>query len=265
MRDTLKGYLDDLIHNGSSILTRSLKSWRSGIGYEVDFWDKWFKTEGLEWHDDYLLRLQPQPLSEWILRLLPREGDASVLDVGSGPITKTGHLVEGRKVDLTAVDPLAKHYLRIMHKYGVTPPIKTVFSFSEDLSSRFPRSHFDVIACTNALDHAIEPVWGLIEMLMCLKIGGTIILSHRRNEAEVESYSGSHHWNFDKGADDFIIWNQHRFINVTNLVDGFASVKSEVTGDHIAVHLHKENDIPIDPLEYQRKTRAILLECLFDL
>lgn len=254
------------MENGGAILTKSLKSWRAGIEYEVDFWETWFRTKGLEWPQDYIDRLQPQEMPVWIQHLLPSDQSfARVLDVGSGPITKTGQIVPGKAVNVIAADPLARHYDAIMEKFDVTPPIRTTFSFAEDLSARFPGDHFDLVLCTNALDHAIEPVWGIIEMLICLKIGGLVYLGHRRNEAEFEEYSGFHQWNFDDEDGSFIIWNRERRLNVTELLSGFASVTTSLRDDHIGVRIDKNRGLPIDVLDYQRQARATLLGCLFNL
>ncbi|MGD9477778.1 class I SAM-dependent methyltransferase [Shinella sp. G-2] len=266
MQNTFQSYLQEIMKNGGAILTKSLKSWRAGIDYETNFWESWFSTRGLEWPEDYINRLQPQEMPDWIQNLLPtNQSFFRILDVGSGPITKTGQIIPGRSVDITATDPLARHYDAIMEKFDVAPPLRTTFSFAEDLSARFPNDHFDLILCTNALDHAIEPVWGIVEMLICLKIGGLVYLGHRRNEAEFEDYSGFHQWNFDEVEGSFIVWNKERRINVTELLSGFAAVATTLHGDHIGVNIVKNQGLPIDAHDYQRQARATLLGCLFSL
>lgn len=262
----LETYLQELFGQGGTSLQASLRAWREGIDYEVNFWDNWFRTEGAEWQDDFAARLRPQPLAPWLVDLLPLPSGetAKVLDVGSGPITKTGHLVAGREVKVVAVDPLARHYHRIMQKYGVTPPIVTAFAFSEDLSAHYDQDHFDVVCCTNALDHAIEPMWGILEMIIVSKPGGHVFLNHRRNEAVVENYTGFHHWNIDGDGGDFIIWNKQRRLNVSKLLARVAGVEVRIEGEYITVIMTKIAQLPVDPLDYQRKLRAQVLGLLLD-
>ena len=264
----LAQYLDELFENGGEQLARSMVTWQRGIAYELNFWRGWFETKGREWPYDYQRRLIPQPLAPGLVSLLPTDSDyvPRIMDVGAGPMTLMGMLVEGgRQVEVVAVDPLAKLYSRIMDDYRMTPPLPAQFGFAEDLSARFDLSSFDVIASTNALDHAIEPVWGVLEMLMVTRPGGHVLLSHRRNEAEFERYSGFHQWNFDSEGLDFVVWNRDRRINVTKLLAECADAQCNVDEDYLSVHISKRSELQMDALAYQRRVRATLLEALIDL
>jgi hypothetical protein len=112
------------------------------------------------------------------------------------------------------------------------------------------------------LDHSIEPVWGIIEMLQVVKQGGAIILNHRRNEAEFEKYSGFHQWNFDALSNDFIIWRPDRRLNVTELLAGVADVNCKINNDFLSVTIRKGSELPLDPLNYNRRLRAAVLESI---
>lgn len=260
-------YIDGLFSNSAAILAKSLHSWRAGIDYEIGFWTRWFETRGLEWPEDYAERTTPKPLVPWLVALLPPAQDdpIRILDVGAGPITKSGHYVDGRQIVFSAVDPLAHRYNEIIDRFGVSPPIRTQFSFAEDLSARFDAGWFHVISCSNALDHAIEPVWGIIEMLQVATVNGNIFLGHRRNEAEFESYSGFHQWNFDAEASRFIVWNRGRRIDVTELLNDFAAVRCETNNDYLSVTIRKQRELPLDPLQYNRRLRAGVLEAVLAL
>jgi len=257
-------YIEGLFSHSGIILAKSMKLWRSGIDYEIGFWTKWFATRGLEWSEDYIKRMSPQPLAPWLVSLLPLQMDriAHVLDVGAGPVTKTGQFVEGREIVFAAVDPLAPFYDQIIDQQSVKPPTRTQIGFAEDLSARFAPNSIDLISCTNALDHAIEPVWGIIEMLQVVTSTGNVFLGHRRNEAEFENYSGLHQWNFDVERDNFIVWNRDRRVDVTELLAGFADVQCRVQGDYLSVILTKRRELPVDPLQYNRRLRAGILSSL---
>jgi hypothetical protein len=257
-------YIEALCSQSSTILTKSLRQWKAGINYEVEFWSRWFETRGLKWPDDYAIRTAPKQLEPWLANLLPPDayGPSSILDVGAGPITATGHMVPGREITFIAVDPLANFYKEIMDRHGVSPPVRTMQGFAEDLSARFETNQFDLISCTNALDHAIEPTWGVIEMIQVARINGVILLSHRQNEAVFENYSGFHQWNFDVEDDDFIVWNQDRRINVSALLNDTAAVSCKLQNNYLTVKIEKLRDLPIDSLRFNRRLRAGLLEAM---
>ena len=101
-----------------------------------------------------------------------------------------------------------------------------------------------------------------MEMMMCLKIGGRICLGHKQNEAEFENYSGFHQWNFDKFGDDFVIWNEHRNINVPALLEGSAAVTCSLKDSFLNVFIQKNAELKLDRLDFNRRMRASLLEVL---
>lgn len=260
----LDEYIEGLCANSSAILAKSLQSWRAGIDSEIGFWSRWFETRGLEWPEDYRVRTSPQPLAPWLANMLPPANSepVHVLDVGAGPITKTGHFIVGRDIVFTAIDPLANFYNEIIDSSGVVPPLRTQHGFAEDLSARFDVGQFDLVSCTNALDHAIEPAWGIVEMMQVVKLNGTIFLGHRRNEAEFESYSGFHQWNFDVDDGAFVIWNRNGRLNISELLGGVGDVSCHLQGDYLSVTIRKQSDLVLDHLRFHRRLRAGLLEAM---
>lgn len=266
MTTALQDYLQFLLAEGGSQLLRSLHSWRAGIAYETEFWTRWFDTKGLVWPDDYLARMAPAPVAAQLMQLIPPEvADARVLDVGAGPVSRIGSFLPGRAGSVRAVDPLAKRYRAIIAAAGVSVPLATEFAFAEDLSARFDAASFDLVTCTNALDHAMEPVWGLLEMMMITRPGGHIFLNHRRNEAEFEGYSGFHQWNFDVADGEFVIWNRGARVNMNRMLDASAQLRTELVDDHVSVIIRKRHELPIDGLDYQRRIRRVLLEAMLEL
>jgi SAM-dependent methyltransferase len=186
-------------------------------------------------------------------------GPCRVLDVGAGPITKAGTFVAGRDVEIIAVDPLADIYAEVIAAAGVTVPLPTQFAFGEDVSARFDADSFALILCTNALDHAIEPLWCLIEMLILARTGAHIILQHGVNEAESENYSGFHQWNFSAEDGRFIIWNRERRLDATTILAPCARLACHVDNNYITCVIRKHAAVPMDRQDYHRRMRAALL------
>jgi SAM-dependent methyltransferase len=235
-------------------------AWLNGIKQELKFWQDWFASEGDRWPEEYQRRLNPmREIDRWILGDMPNPHQAKVLDVGSGPMTNLGSALEGRKIDITACDPLAIFYAEIAEEHGVDRPVETQVGFAEELSSFFQPGTFDVIHCCNALDHSYEPMRGIEEMLIVAKPNGRIVLSHAINEAEYEQYSGLHQWNFDMQGGKFIIWNKSQRTDATTAFALYADIVVETKARWIVVILTKKAELPINLAERSRaRIREIL-------
>ncbi len=204
--------------------------WTEALPSEIAFWENWFKTEGSQWPEDYKVRMNPDtPLQHFVEEYLPPPGGEDtieVLDVGAGPLTVLGKKSANRKLRITAVDPLADVYDRVMAKFGVTPPVRTSWCHGEMLATRFAPESFDLVWAENSLDHSYEPVRIIEQALTVAKTGGFVVLSHARNEAVNANYDGLHQWNFDDEAGDFIIWNRESRVNVSKLLQSRAEIRT---------------------------------------
>ncbi len=101
---------------GIRVPLNSKLRWKTAVKSEVSFWNDYFETKGLEKPQDYNARLDPTfPLQEAVVKLLPQnKSQVEILDVGAGPLTRLGKVHEGLKINITAVDPLAR---RIRQSY----------------------------------------------------------------------------------------------------------------------------------------------------
>ncbi|QDI82174.1 class I SAM-dependent methyltransferase [Methylorubrum populi] len=271
MTRALDDYLSTLVDMGSEVLTNSLRLWKNGVQSEQAFWTRWFETQGLEWPADFKERQIDRDVPSWLSTLFPPgRGEVSILDVGSGPLPKIGNKHPNRPVRVLAADPLAHFYNELVSQHlPQGTPIPVIFSFAEDLSCRFEPESFDLINCTNALDHSVAPMWALLEMTLILKKNGKIILSHRRNEATVENYEGFHQWNFDisNENDNLIFWNESNTINVNSILGDYCSIKHLTPKDseYITSIIVKESYPNFDSLRYHRILRACLLEAMLEI
>jgi len=192
-------------------------TWRRELCEELKYWRMWFETQGDEWPDDYEKRLNGasefEPNLRKYIELAPSE-EISFLDVGSGPVTGVGFVWPGRKLRITAVDPLAHFYNQIMDEFKIEPPVRSQCCPAELLLTKFPFERFDLVHCRNALDHAYDPFAAIKQMLAVTKDGGAIVLDHYANEALHHSYTGLHQWNFDIQDNRFVLWNRHKRIDV---------------------------------------------------
>lgn len=231
---------------GTASLLQQLHSWKDGIQSELAFWDTWMRTRGMEWPDDFGRRLDPgTPLALEVAQLLADDvKDAVVIDVGSGPLSRIGQMVDGKRPRIISCDPLMEHYLQLLHAHGLTPLTECLQAPAEDLSAYFDTDFADVVHCSNALDHSFDPVRGLEEMLQVVKPEGAVILLHAANEAVNENYGGFHQWNFDHDDGRFLVWNRTHRIDVNAEFAGIASVtcaKTEDGGNVVAI-MRKDGD-----------------------
>jgi SAM-dependent methyltransferase len=223
-------------------LRRSLSHalWERELDDEVVFWDRWLRSGGLEWKDDFLERLDPDSVLGHavlveVVSKLPQTS-ISILDVGAGPLTILGKTLPGKSLEITPIDPLADHYSRLLDGLHVEPPVRTLPGQGERLLELFPPESFDVAFAQNSLDHSYDPLLVIRNMLQVVKPAGTVVLSHVRNEAEHQAYSGLHQWNFDVRAGDLIVWNRAIECNGSELFSDRASVSvsvDEVDGDQV--------------------------------
>lgn len=217
-------------------------SWQDGIAFEVEFWDRWFRTQGAEWPEDFKKRLDPAlPVSAAYVALLDQipSNPVRVLDVGAGPLTIFGRTHPRKQIVLVPTDALAREYDTLLEKYKVVPPVRTIFAEAESLTSHFPAESFDLVHAQNSIDHCRSPYDAVRQMLTAAKVGGWVRLNHAENEAENEKYTGFHQWNFTVRDGDFIIWSKDQSINVSRELSGAADIKASCADHWTIITLHK--------------------------
>jgi len=219
----------------SSVCRPRRLRWRSGCGDEINFWDKWLGGRGLKWAEKYRERLDPyQPLQGHLSELIDaRPGEyVKVLDVGAGPVSSVGKVWKDRTLTLIAVDALAKDYQVLLRKHRIEPVVRTRFSEAETLTKHFAESSFDLVHSRNSLDHSIDPIRGIDQMLRVVKNGCYVYLEHLSNEGHAENYTGLHQWNFGEENGRFVVSTRARWkINVSAVFARRAEIRTDTRTD----------------------------------
>ena len=85
----------------------------------------------------------------------------------------------------------------------------------------------------NALDHAVDPVLIVENMLGVVRSGGHVVLRHTRNEGVRQSYVQLHQWNFDERGGHLIVWRPGSETDLNERLSARAEVKChlEPTGE----------------------------------
>jgi SAM-dependent methyltransferase len=206
--------------------------WQSSLTDELNFWEQWVKTRGLEWPDDFARRLNPNhPLQEYVARLLPpaNGGDpVRILDVGAGPLTCLGTKWHGGRLEIVPVDPLAEAYNALLTRYNIEPVVTTQQADAEQLVAAFGDGVFDLAHARNALDHCYDPVRAIEEMVRVVRRGGYVVLLHAENEAENEDFHGLHQWSFTVREGELVVRHPRAEYNVSRHLANTARVATSV-------------------------------------
>jgi SAM-dependent methyltransferase len=203
--------------------------WERELPTEVDFWAWYVRTSGGDFPEEFRQRLDPQsllddPLVADRVALIARD-PVRILDVGAGPMTSLGKTHPQRKLQITAVDPLAEEYSKLLEAAAVTPPVPTLACRGEELTTRFAPASFDVIYARNSLDHSEHPMKIIESMLRLLAPNGFIALRHYRNEGEHMTYEELHQWNFELREGELQLWSTREQHNVTAELAGRATLE----------------------------------------
>jgi SAM-dependent methyltransferase len=199
------------------------------------------RTRGLQWPQEFARRLDPaSPLLPAVAERVRRiaADPVRILDVGAGPATCLGYVVEGRRIEITATDVLAAVYERLWARSGVVPPVRTVRADAERLTERFAPGSFDIVYAQNSLDHAARPRAAIEQMVQMAKPGGFVLLSHAVDEGENEGYAGLHRWNLTERAGAFVIWNPGETIDMSRAL-GSCRVTAVRSGGELFVEILK--------------------------
>jgi SAM-dependent methyltransferase len=217
--------------------------WRTRQNSEVDFWAGWLVgapgTE--EWTSDRDSRLDSEteirdPLLRAEFERNPAE-QISILDVGAGPVTALGFRYPGKTLTIVPVDPLADEYERLLRDAGLDPPIRTIRVAGEALLEHFGSRRFDIAYAVNALDHSADPFTIISNMVAVVRVGGVVILRHKRNEGESALYGGLHQWNFDAVDGSLLVWNNAVEVNVGSALEGRALTTAWISEGEVVARL----------------------------
>ena len=207
--------------------TYSKVAWEANLAEELRFWRVWLTEPRFAKDRDYRLSSR-HPFKQHLLQFLPQGQDTyAVLDVGSGPVSDFGLGGLDKIINLYMVDPLASEYNALLNELRLCNAVRPINVAGEDLTKAFPNSFFDLVHCSNALDHSCDPMRVIREMIAVCKPGCWTHLSHVNNVAVIESYHGLHQWNLDIEDGRFVVWNREERHDVVAEIDGISEVLLE--------------------------------------
>jgi SAM-dependent methyltransferase len=209
-------------------------AWRVGLDEERRFWDRYLATGGSDWPEEFEERTRPdRPVNDALRGLVEAAptDPVRVLDVGSGPLTWVGTGHPERRVELTAVDPLARWYATLYERHGVEPVVRPVPGRAERLRRRFPDGHFDVSVARNCLDHGTDPRRALAQLLAVTRPGGVVYLEHAEREGANQRYRGLHQWDLWVEDGRLALGRRAERVDLAPVLGSLADARAEVGDD----------------------------------
>ena len=178
----------------------------SGGDVETGFWLKWLRSEGRRPsqypnHADFLERTaENAALPDYLCDLMracapPSQRPLRVLDSGAGPLSSLGTHCGGVRVELFPIDVLAPSYDGVLDQVKLTPRTRTRFCPVEQIDRCFAPAWFDLATSFNALDHAQDPIRGLMQLTNAVRPGCAVALVQKANESNRQRGVGMHQWN----------------------------------------------------------------------
>lgn len=147
---------------------------------------------------------QLRPLVDYLIPMVGDKKEVKILDVGSGPFAITGQYLDGVKIGITHCD--RKDFTDFWEEFGATPLFPIKYQDMEKLT--YPNDSFDIVHCVNALDHTVNALAALKEMLRVVKPGGWVYI--HCVEDQLTTQRKKHYW--DAKPDG-------TFINLTDKFD----------------------------------------------
>lgn len=228
---------------------KKLERWLLGIPCETSFWSNVFLCKSdREWcvkNAKSEIHLHNFDVQSFLRKLESQDEGCIVIDLGCGLSYMAGSMMDGKRLNIHFIDPLANFYNDIIKKSKLDLP-KIEFGMMEYISSFYGENKVALIIIQNALDHSEDPIKGIVESIISLEIGGILYLKHYPNEAEKEAYRGFHQYNIDIEDNQLVIWNRNMKYNLNKLLEGFTEITTSrySTPNEVICLIKKTKDVP---------------------
>lgn len=161
--------------------------WQQNLKSEAAAWERWLDTAAAGTDkriaDDFAWRTGPkcdvrdkEIFAPYLRPVCPPGTEARILDVGAGPLTWFPRKWFTRDYKVTAIDPLAGEFDRMLAARNITPPVRTIAGEAETLVEQFGPESFHLVFCRNALEQCHNPMQALKQMLAVAKPNSWVIL-----------------------------------------------------------------------------------------
>lgn len=130
------------------------------------------------------------------------------LEIGSGPNSNLSYWVDKNLIRVTAIDPLAHIYRKLMKRLNYSYPIVPIKLKGENLLKNFKKESFHIIFAQNSLDHAEDPLKCFRNGYLLLKKGGLFFVCSNIREGSRKFWTGMHKYDIYIEDDELFLENQ---------------------------------------------------------
>ena len=203
------------------------KTWESAIESEALWWKSRFSIYRALW--EFRGKQRENNSKEGAYYVLPELAavpvGGAILDVGCGPITAVSTVNCPHSITLEGCDPLAPIYSALLESIHITPVLQTRQAFLECLDDNYAENSFDFVTARNCMDHAIDPLAGIFQLLHVAKIGGTVRMAHHEKEGSHNNFHGLHKWDFFEQDSELFLQRQNAIaVNISKMIQPFATI-----------------------------------------
>lgn len=145
----------------------------------------------------------------------------TTLEIGSGPNSNLSYWTDNNLLEVTAIDPLADVYEKIMKKLDYKYPITPIKLKGEELLDYFREETFHIVFAQNSLDHSEDPIKCFNNASLLLKKGGLLFVCSNIKEGTRKSWTGMHKFDLYVENNKLLLANQKgeefQFIDSNNV------------------------------------------------
>ena len=183
-----------LVTLGRRMVAPAAAKAEDGFAAELRFWDEYLAARPpCVGSADIRARAFPPVLRACLDEIVPAAGAVPrVLELGSGPLSLLAGGVERGWLELTAIDPLAIPYARMMARHGAKHPVQPLAGRGESLFEVVQPRTFDIAYSGNAIDHASDPRACVANLARAVRVGGRLVLEGFCHEATNAGWEGLH-------------------------------------------------------------------------
>ena len=180
----------------------TVDSWNDAAKVYHRFWQKnWLRTYGPKY-------LKKSKLLPYFGKMIGDKKKVKIADIGTGLLVSIGHYWDTAEVEIYPMDLFAEEYARFLTSMNMVPLIPV--EKQDMLNLKYSDSFFDIVHCSNALDHCVDPRKAISEMIRVCKAEGYIYLRHFTRCGFKQKYHSLHKWNidYDKHSKDCVFWTK---------------------------------------------------------
>ena len=201
---------------------RTIRYWEHGIKTVYKWRDpEWYKEAATRYSGMEMLR-------PYFADMIDGKRKLKIADLGTGAFVQIGNYWPSAIVEIYPMDYIADEYMEYLKSIGIEPVYQIEKQDMENLT--YEDNFFDIVHCSNALDHCLNPKKALTEMIRVCKSQGWIYLRHMPNNARKLHYGGLHQWNIDYMKGDCLFWTKDRAttFKLSEVGDFRSTVKKDI-------------------------------------